>query len=137
MLSQDHCVFYHDHALYENFAGVVLDNEEGKQIAKALGNKKALLLGNHGLLTAGETVEAVTAWFILLDKCCQIQLLADASSAGSGVPLVKIGEQESQSTWKALGHSSGGYFMGLPQFQIAEAEFGEETLLGRGLEPLK
>lgn len=87
----------------------MLDNEEGKHIAAALGNKKALLLGNHGLLTAGDTIEAVTAWFILLDKCCQIQLLADASSAGSGIPLVKLGEEEAQSTWEALGHASGGY----------------------------
>lgn len=136
MLTQDSCVFYNDHVLYPTFAGVVLASEEGKNIAKVLGDKKAALLGNHGLLTAGRTIEEVTAWFVLLDKCCQVQLAADASAAGSGKPLVKIGADEAQNTWKALGHSAGGYFMGLPLFQVAEAEFGERTFLGRGLEPL-
>lgn len=135
-LTQDACVFYNDHVLYDNFAGVVLAEEEGKHIAATLGDKKAALLGNHGLLTAGASIEAVTAWFVLLDKCCEVQLLADASSAGSGKPLVKIGEVEAQSTWEALGKPSGGYFMGLPLFQVAEKEFGEATFLGRGLEPL-
>ncbi|KKY16862.1 putative class ii aldolase adducin domain-containing protein [Phaeomoniella chlamydospora] len=137
MLTQDHCVFYNDHVLYDNFAGLVLSSDEGKHIAQCLGGKKAALLGNHGLLTVGKTIEEVTAWFVLLEKCCKIQLLADASSAGSGKPLVKVGEAECKSTWKALdGNGKGGYFMGLPLFQVAEKEFGEATLLGRGTEPL-
>lgn len=105
-------------------------------IAKELGKGKAALLGNHGLLTAGGSIEAVVAWFVLLEKCCEVQLLADASSAGSGVPLVEIGEAEAEATFKALGSQVGGYFMGLPLFQVAEKEFGESTFLGRGLEPL-
>lgn len=135
MLTQDSCVFFEDHVLYSNFAGVVLASEEGKAIAKVLGQKKAALLGNHGLLTVGPSIEAVVAWFVLFDKCCQVQLLADASSNGTGKPLVTIGEQEAASTWRALGHAEGGYFMGLPLFQVAEREFGESTFLGRGLEP--
>ncbi|KIW32596.1 uncharacterized protein PV07_04126 [Cladophialophora immunda] len=137
MLSQDACVFYNDHAVYRNFAGVVLDAEEGKRLAECLGGKKALLLGNHGLLVAGVTIEEVVAWFVLLEKLCHDQLVADASSAGSGVPLVEIGPTEAKATWEALGHSKAGYFMGLPKFQVAEREeFGESTYLGKGLEPL-
>lgn len=135
-LTQDACVFYNDHIVYSNFAGVVLASEEGAMIAKELGQGKAALLGNHGLLTAGGSIEAVVAWFVLLEKCCEVQLLADASSAGSGVPLVQIGEMEAEATFEALGSQVGGYFMGLPLFQVAEKEFGESTFLGRGLEPL-
>lgn len=139
-----------------NFAGLVLSSDEGEHIAKCLGNKKAALLGNHGLLTVGKTIEEVTAWFVLLDKCCKVQLLADASVAGSGKPLVTIGKAECESTWTALdGNGKGGYckspsipnhvvnptltsslVMGLPLFQVAEKEFGERTLLGRGITPL-
>jgi len=136
MLTQDSCVFYNDHVLYEEFQGVVLASSEGENIAKALGGKKAAMLGNHGLLTAGKTIEEVVAWFVLLEKCCEVQLAADASSAGTGKPLVKIGEAEAKATWEALGHSAGGYFMGLSLFQNVEAEFGERTFLGRGVEPL-
>jgi ribulose-5-phosphate 4-epimerase/fuculose-1-phosphate aldolase len=124
MLTQDFCVFYKDHALYKyvsmpigsslltknsNFAGVVLASDEGKHITKTLGHRKAVLLGNHGLLTAGKTIEETVAYFVLLDKCCQVQLAADASSAGSGKPLVHIGEREAQNTWEALGTSASGY----------------------------
>lgn len=135
-LTQDSCVFYNDHILYSNFAGVVLASEEGAAIASTLGPRKAALLGNHGLLTVAPTIEACVAWFVLLESCCEVQLLADASSAGSGQQLVEIGELEAMSTWKALGGASGGYFMGLPLFQVAEKEFGESTFLGRGLETL-
>ncbi|EPE09326.1 class ii aldolase adducin domain-containing protein [Ophiostoma piceae UAMH 11346] len=133
MLTQDFCVFYEDHVVYPNFAGLVLATDEGKDIAKHLGPRKAALLGNHGLLTAGPTIEATIAWFVLMEKLCQVQLAADASSAGTGKPLVKIGIDECVSTWKAIGHGDAGYFMGLPLFQVAEREFGERTYLGRGL----
>lgn len=119
-----------------NFAGLVLATEEGKEIAACLGNKKAALLGNHGLLTAGQTIESTIAWFVLLEKCCQVQLAADASSAGTGRPLVTIGDSEARSSWEAIGTHEAGYFMGLPLFQVAERDFGERTYLGRGLQPL-
>ncbi|EIT79204.1 permease of the major facilitator [Aspergillus oryzae 100-8] len=131
MLTQDFCVFWNDHVLYSNFAGLVLAADEGKAIAAALGNKKAALLGNHGILTVGPTIEATVAWFVLLERCCQIQLAADASAAGTGRPLVTIGEDEARATWEAVGTIGNGYFQGLPLFQVAEREFGERTLLDR------
>jgi ribulose-5-phosphate 4-epimerase/fuculose-1-phosphate aldolase len=62
--NQDVCVFYNDHALYPNFGGVVIADDEGAKVAKYLGHKKALILQNHGILTVGETVEETVAWFI-------------------------------------------------------------------------
>jgi hypothetical protein len=91
------------------FAGVVLASDEGKHIAAALGGKKAVLLGNHGLLTAARSIEEAVAYFVLLDKCCEVQLAADASSAGSGKPLVHIGDREARATWEAVGTKENGY----------------------------
>ncbi|KAG4440076.1 hypothetical protein IFR05_004419 [Cadophora sp. M221] len=132
MLTQDFCVFYDDHVLYSSFAGLVLAPEEGRAIVKTLGNKKAALLGNHGILTVGPTIEATVAWFVLFERCCQIQLIADAAASGRGVPLVTIGDEEAKVTWEAVGTKGNGYFQGLPLFQVAEREFGERSLLGRG-----
>lgn len=92
-----------------NFAELVLDSQEGKEIAECLGPNKAALLGNHGLLTVGKTVEEAIHLFVLLDRCCQIQLAADASSAGSREPLVTIGAEEAQSTHAAIGNSKTLY----------------------------
>src|SRR3954468_3773446 len=57
-LTQDAAAFYEDHALFQEFSGVVLDTSEGEKIAHALGSKKAVILQNHGILTVGQTVEA-------------------------------------------------------------------------------
>ena len=40
-ITQDACAFYGDHAVFDDFTGVVLDVEEGKRIAHALGDNKA------------------------------------------------------------------------------------------------
>jgi ribulose-5-phosphate 4-epimerase/fuculose-1-phosphate aldolase len=83
-ISQEHCIFYHDHVVFEGSV-VVLDLEEGKQLGTALGSCHAALMTNHGLLTVGATVESCIWRFITLERCCQVQLLADG--AGTPVPL--------------------------------------------------
>src|SRR5215471_6506275 len=57
-ITQDACAFFEDHALFDDFTGVVLDTEEGKRIGVALGDNKAVILRNHGLLTVGHSVDA-------------------------------------------------------------------------------
>lgn len=58
-LTQDACAFHNDHVVYDSFNGVVLAEKEGNAIAACLGDKKAALLQNHGLLTVGHTIEEV------------------------------------------------------------------------------
>jgi len=80
-LSQDACIFYEDHALFDDFTGVVLETDEGYRIGKALGQQKAVILQNHGILTAGPSVEAAAWWYIALENTCKAQLLAEAAGA--------------------------------------------------------
>ncbi|WP_242910105.1 class II aldolase/adducin family protein [Actinomadura terrae] len=84
-ITQDVCAFYQDHGLFDDYTGVVTDVEEGKRIAAALGDHKAVILRNHGLLTVGDTVDAAAWWFITMERSCQVQLLAQA--AGRVVPI--------------------------------------------------
>ena len=84
-LTQDACAFFEDHALFDDFTGVVLDTDEGARIATALGGHKAVILQNHGLLTVGGSVEEAAWWFLSLDRSCQVQLLAEA--AGKPRPI--------------------------------------------------
>lgn len=58
-LTQDSCAFHDDHVVYDSFNGVVLAEKEGNNIAECLGQKKAALLQNHGLLTVGHSIEEV------------------------------------------------------------------------------
>jgi hypothetical protein len=107
-ITQDSCAFHNDHVLYDSFNGVVLAVEEGQAIAKALGDKKAALLINHGLLTVGRTIEETVFWFVSLEKCCHAQLMADAAAAGRGGETVKIGEEEANYTYKTVGTPRAG-----------------------------
>ncbi|EFX00574.1 class 2 aldolase adducin domain containing protein [Grosmannia clavigera kw1407] len=136
MLTQDFCMFYDDQVVYPKFSGVVLATEEGRRIAETLGNRKAAFLSNHGLLTAGPSIEAAVNWFVMLEKCSQVQLAAEAAVGGRREELLTIGAEEAQATWQSIGGPESAYFQGLPLFQLAEREFGEATFMGQGVEPL-
>lgn len=115
-------------ALYSSFKGVVLAEEEGQNIAKALGNKKAALLQNHGLLTVGNTIEEAVFWFVSLEKCCYAQLLADAAATGRGGQTVKIEEADAAFTYKTVGTPKAGWFSAKPLFDVIHAETKGEYL---------
>ena len=78
-ITQDACGFYEQQALFSEFDGVVLDTSYGDAIARALGDKKTCILQNHGLLTTGTSVDEAVWRFIAMDKCCQSQLMAEAT----------------------------------------------------------
>jgi ribulose-5-phosphate 4-epimerase/fuculose-1-phosphate aldolase len=115
MMTQDALRFYKSHAVYTNFGGVVLDREEGKRIAQTLGNGKAVILMNHGLLTVGQSVDEAAFWFVSLDKSCHAQLLADAASAGTGHRKRMINEEEARFSHDQVGSPEKGWlaFQGL------------------------
>jgi ribulose-5-phosphate 4-epimerase/fuculose-1-phosphate aldolase len=107
-LTQDACAFYEDHELFNDFTGVVYEPAEGARIAQTLGEKKALILRNHGLLTVGRTVDEAAWWFITMERSCQAQLLAEAA----GTPI-KIGHENAVLTQQQVGSHEAGWF----QFQ--------------------
>jgi ribulose-5-phosphate 4-epimerase/fuculose-1-phosphate aldolase len=125
--TQDSCTFYDDHVVYEQFNGIVLAEEEGHNIARTLGHKKAALLRNHGLLTVGQTVEAAVFWFCSLEKCAQAQLMADAAAKGRGGETVKINEMDAAFTHKVGGTPWAGWFSAKPAFDVMAREAGEEV----------
>ncbi|QSZ29949.1 hypothetical protein DSL72_004467 [Monilinia vaccinii-corymbosi] len=128
-ITQDSCVFHDDLALYSSFRGVVLASEEGRAIASALGQKKAALLQNHGLLTCAATIESAVFWFTSLEKCCHAQLLADAAAGGRGGETVKIDEEDAAYTRRMIGGEIAGYFSAKPAFDLMEYESGMEYKL--------
>lgn len=104
-LTQDACAFYDDHAMFDDYTGVVLDLEEGKRIAHALGDRKAVILSNHGLLTVGQTsVDEAAWWFITMERTCQAQLLAEAA----GTPVL-IDPDQAAKTARQVGHPNAGW----------------------------
>jgi len=116
-ITQDSCIFYDDHALFDDFTGVVLDAEEGKRIAHALGGSKAVILRNHGLLTVGHTVDEAAYWFISMERTCQAQLLASAA----GDPI-SIDPEMAALTASQVGSHPAGAFGFAPLWDWITAE---------------
>jgi ribulose-5-phosphate 4-epimerase/fuculose-1-phosphate aldolase len=79
MISQDVCYFYKSQSIYRNYGGIAFESDEGTSIALALGNNKATILVNHGLITVGETVDEAAYLYTLLEKSCRIQLMVEAT----------------------------------------------------------
>jgi len=77
-ITQDACAFYENHSLLTDYSGVVYEEEEGQKIVDTLGNNKGIILGNHGLLTVGGSVEEAAWWYISMERCCQAQLMVEA-----------------------------------------------------------
>jgi len=116
-ITQDACAFYNDHVLFSEFNGVVLELEEGKKIATALGHKKAAILQNHGLLTVGNTVDEAVWWFITMERSCQAQLLAEAA----GKPIV-IDDATAEKTHETVGSPLAGQFSFKPLYDVITKE---------------
>lgn len=110
-LTQDACAFYEDHGLFNDYTGVVLDIEEGQRIGQALGDYKAVILRNHGLLTVGQSVDEAAWWFITMDRSCQAQLLAEAA----GEPIL-ISHENAKKTHGQVGSQLAGWFQFQPLY---------------------
>jgi ribulose-5-phosphate 4-epimerase/fuculose-1-phosphate aldolase len=110
-ITQDVCAFYEDHALFDDYTGVVLDVEEGKRLAHSLADAKAVILRNHGLLTVGQSVDEAAWWFITMERSCQAQLLAEAA----GKPVL-IDEDMARLTSTQVGSNIAGWFSFQPLY---------------------
>jgi ribulose-5-phosphate 4-epimerase/fuculose-1-phosphate aldolase len=110
-LTQDSCAFYEDHALFEDYSGVVLNTSEGKRLAESLSANKAIILRNHGILTVGHTVDEAAFWYISLERSCQAQLLAQAA----GRPTI-IKHETARLTHSQVGSPTNGWFSFQPLY---------------------
>src|SRR5438445_4881595 len=66
---------------YHDYEGLALNEDEKPRLIADLGDKKHMILRNHGLLTIGKTAaEAFLAMYIL-ERACRIQILAQSGGA--------------------------------------------------------
>ena len=81
----DNCVLYDDVAFLPKWPGIPVGNEEGELIAKAIGNKHAVLLAYHGLLIASSSIEEGCILALAFQRAARMHLLA--ASAGKIQPI--------------------------------------------------
>src|SRR5215470_261605 len=77
----------HGKLAYHDFEGITVHADEGPRLVRAIGDKPAVILRNHGLLAWGDTIPRTFAILWLLNRACEIQL----ASTSMG-PVIEIPE---------------------------------------------
>jgi ribulose-5-phosphate 4-epimerase/fuculose-1-phosphate aldolase len=72
---------FHGALAYHDYEGVSLELDERPRLVEDLGDKTAMMLRNHGLLTTGRTVPEAFIRLYRLERACQTQV--DAGAAGT------------------------------------------------------
>lgn len=75
-ISQESCIFYEDHAIFDDEEVQVQSVEGGKRIAAALGPNRAIILRNHGLLTVGSRVDEAVGSFVQMERVAEVHMKA-------------------------------------------------------------
>jgi L-ribulose-5-phosphate 4-epimerase len=78
-LSQPSAVFYEALPVYTDTIDLIRTVAMGQGVAKALGPHRVVLLKNHGVAAAGETVEACVGTVLMLETAAMIQMIAEAA----------------------------------------------------------
>jgi ribulose-5-phosphate 4-epimerase/fuculose-1-phosphate aldolase len=90
---------------YHDFEGIAVDPEEQSRIVDDLGSNGALILRNHGLLTADKSVGAAFQMMLRLERACAVQVAA----ASGGAPLRRISDASIRSTHATIDTIGGDY----------------------------
>jgi ribulose-5-phosphate 4-epimerase/fuculose-1-phosphate aldolase len=64
---------------YHDYEGIVLRDDERKRFLADLGDRRVMLLRNHGTLVVGRTAEEAFLLTYALERACKIQILAQSS----------------------------------------------------------
>ena len=81
---------FHDRLAYHDYEGIALDLDERDRLARDLGDRKAMILRNHGLLTAGGSVAEAFSLMFYLERACEIQVAALSSGRELIMPSPEV-----------------------------------------------
>ncbi len=66
---------------YHDYEGIAVRDDVKPRLQRSLGNNRALILRNHGLLTVGPTVADAFQGIHVLQRACEIQIMAQSGGA--------------------------------------------------------
>ena len=81
---------FYDRLAYHDYEGIAFDLDERQRLIASMGDKNAMILRNHGLLTVGRSIPEAFTRAYYLEKACQIQLDAMATGAELRLPPPEV-----------------------------------------------
>lgn len=92
-IDQNTARFYNRLAIDLNYTGLADDQAEGHRLARALGNKSTMIMGNHGVLCAAPTVAEAFEDMYFLERAAQTMVLAYSTGQKLNVMSPELAEK--------------------------------------------
>ena len=101
---------FHNRLAYDlNFGGIATAEEEGERIAAAIGDRNAVMMGNHGVTTLGADVARAYDAMYHLERAARTMVLAYST----GQPLNIMGDnlaEETAAEWEVYSEAEYAHF---------------------------
>ncbi|MGH7123107.1 MAG: class II aldolase/adducin family protein, partial [Stellaceae bacterium] len=105
-IDQNTARFYNRVAIDRDYGGIADQAAEGERLARVLGNKTRLMMGNHGVLVVAETIAETFHDLYYLERACQTLTLARAN----GAPLNPLPHETAEQTAEAWTQYTGSAY---------------------------
>ena len=110
-ITQESTVFFEDHALFDDEEVQIQSVEAGQRIADALGDNRAVILRNHGLLTVGDSVAEAVGSFVAMERVAESHMkvrnpkpISDEAARFAKEDLTSYGHGKNSFAWLLKRH---------------------------------
>lgn len=101
--------FHNRLAMDLSFGGIATEEAEGERIASTIGNHSALMMGNHGVTTVGQTVAEAYDALYHLERAARTMVLAYSTGQELRIMDDKIAE-ETAAEWEVYKDAEFSHF---------------------------
>ena len=106
----------HKRIAYHDFEGLTVDDDEKPRLIANMGDKRLMILRNHGLLSAGRTIAEAFINLWTMERSCEIQVAADST----GRPLIPVAESILEKGERLMAKQSAGSPTGDLEFKALQ-----------------
>ncbi len=106
-------------AIDSEFGGMADNLEEGLRLTRALGGHKVMMMGNHGVLTVGDTVAEAFDAMYHLERACRTLVLAYSTGQKLNILSDEIAEKTALA-WEDGGAFANAHFAEMKRILDAE-----------------
>lgn len=92
ILTHDGVLFGAGVPVYSESSGMITEPEQGKTVAKVLGDARAMLLRNHGVLVVGEDLRWAVLAAVTLERAVRVQVIANGLGPSAPIPAAAIAD---------------------------------------------
>ena len=108
-IDQNTARFFNRMAIDSNFSGLADEKAEGQRIARAFGNQSIMMMGNHGVSVAADTVAEAFEDLYFLERAAKTLILAYSTGQELNILSDEIAEKTARS-WDDFKGASFAHF---------------------------